>query len=263
MLNIREYVKVQSLEEAYELNQKRTNKVIGGMLWMKMGSRNIQKAIDLSGLGLDKIEETEEEFRIGCMTTLRDLELHPGLEAYTGGAMKESLRHIVGVQFRNLATVGGSIFGRFGFSDVLTLFLGLDTDVELYKGGIVSMADFVSMKMDNDILIRVIVKKRACQIAYMAVRNQSTDFPVLTCCVSKLEGKYRAVIGARPKRAKLVSDENGIMANGVTKEVAAAFASYVAEQVPTDSNLRGSSTYRTHLIHVLTERCVAQLYNQQ
>ena len=263
MLNIREYVKVQSLEEAYELNQKRTNKVIGGMLWMKMGSRNIQKAIDLSGLGLDKIEETEEEFRIGCMTTLRDLELHPGLEAYTGGAMKESLRHIVGVQFRNLATVGGSIFGRFGFSDVLTLFLGLDTDVELYKGGIVSMADFVSMKMDNDILIRVIVKKRACQIAYMAVRNQSTDFPVLTCCVSKLEGKYRAVIGARPKRAKLVSDENGIMANGVTKEVAAAFASYVAEQVPTDSNLRGSSTYRTHLIHVLTERCVAQLENQQ
>ena len=263
MLNIREYVKVQSLEEAYELNQKRTNKVIGGMLWMKMGSRNIQKAIDLSGLGLDKVEETEEEFRIGCMTTLRDLELHPGLEAYTGGAMKESLRHIVGVQFRNLATVGGSIFGRFGFSDVLTLFLGLDTDVELYKGGIVSMADFVSMKMDNDILIRVIVKKRACQIAYMAVRNQSTDFPVLTCCVSKLEGKYRAVIGARPKRAKLVSDENGIMANGVTKEVAAAFASYVAEQVPTDSNLRGSSTYRTHLIHVLTERCVAQLENQQ
>lgn len=30
--------------------------------------------------------------------------------------------------------------------------------MELYKGGIVSMADFVSMKMDNDILIRVIVK---------------------------------------------------------------------------------------------------------
>lgn len=49
------------------------------------------------------------------MTTLRDLELHPGLEAYTGGAMKESLRHIVGVQFRNLATVGGSFSGALGF----------------------------------------------------------------------------------------------------------------------------------------------------
>ena len=198
MLNIREYVKVQSLEEAYELNQKRTNKVIGGMLWMKMGSRNIQKAIDLSGLGLDKIEETEEEFRIGCMTTLRDLELHPGLEAYTGGAMKESLRHIVGVQFRNLATVGGSIFGRFGFSDVLTLFLGLDTDVELYKGGIVPLSEFAWSKRDNDILVGLIVKKRPVQIVYQSLRLSRTDFPVLASAVVCLDGKWRAVIGARP-----------------------------------------------------------------
>ena len=260
---IREYKKAESLEEAWQLNQKKSNRVLGGMVWLKMGKMQIGTAIDLSGLGLDTIEETEDEFRIGCMVTLRDLELDSGLNGYTDGAVRESVRHIVGVQFRNLATVGGSIYGRYGFSDVLTMFLAMDSYVELYKGGIVSMADFVSMKMDNDILIRVIVKKRACQIAYMAVRNQSTDFPVLTCCVSKLDGTYRAVIGARPKRAKLVSDENGIMANGVTKEVAAAFASYVAEQVPTDSNLRGSSNYRTHLIHVLTERCVAQLYNQQ
>ena len=260
---IREYKRAESLEEAWQLNQKKSNRVLGGMVWLKMGKMQIGTAIDLSGLGLDTIEETGEEFRIGCMVTLRDLELDPGLNSYTDGAARESVRHIVGGQFRNLATVGGSIYGRYGFSDVLTMFLTMDSYVELYKGGIVSMADFVSMKMDNDILIRVIVKKRACQIAYMAVRNQSTDFPVLTCCVSKLEGKYRAVIGARPKRAKLVSDENGIMANGVTKEVAAAFASYVAEQVPTDSNLRGSSNYRTHLIHVLTERCVAQIYNQQ
>ena len=260
---IREYKRAESLEEAWQLNQKKSNRVLGGMVWLKMGKMQIGTAIDLSSLGLDTIEETGEEFRIGCMVTLRDLELDPGLNSYTDGAARESVRHIVGVQFRNLATVGGSIYGRYGFSDVLTMFLTMDSYVELYKGGIVSMADFVSMKMDNDILIRVIVKKRACQIAYMAVRNQSTDFPVLTCCVSKLDGTYRAVIGARPKRAKLVSDENGIMANGVTKEVAAAFASYVAEQVPTDSNLRGSSTYRTHLIHVLTERCVAQLYNQQ
>ena len=66
------------------------------------------------------------------MTSLRDLELHKGLDAMTGGAVRESLRHIVGVQFRNLATVGGSIFGRFGFSDVLTMFLALDSWVELY-----------------------------------------------------------------------------------------------------------------------------------
>ena len=34
-----------------------------------------------------------------------------------------------------MSTVGGSIWGRYGFSDVLTLFLAMDTWVELYKGG--------------------------------------------------------------------------------------------------------------------------------
>ena len=114
MLKIKEYRKVKDLEEAYELNQKKSACVLGGMVWLKMGNRMVSTAIDLSGLGLDTIEETEEEFRIGAMTSLRALETHQGLAAYTNGAMKESLRHIVGVQFRNCATVGGSIFGRFG-----------------------------------------------------------------------------------------------------------------------------------------------------
>ena len=65
-----------------------------------------------------------------------------GLSHYTEGAVKDAFRHIVGVQFRNLATVGGSLFGRFGFSDVLTLLLALDCDVELYKGGIMSIQEF-------------------------------------------------------------------------------------------------------------------------
>ena len=75
MLTIREYVKAESLAEAYELNQKRSNRVIGGMLWLRLGSGNVNKAIDLSGLGLEGIEENEEEFSIGAMTTLRQLEL--------------------------------------------------------------------------------------------------------------------------------------------------------------------------------------------
>ena len=61
MLKIKEIVRPQSLEEAYELNQKRTNRILGGMLWMRMSNIQIQKAIDLSGLGLNEVEETEEE----------------------------------------------------------------------------------------------------------------------------------------------------------------------------------------------------------
>ena len=80
MIKIREYVKVKDLEEAYQLNQKKSSCVLGGMIWLKMGSRNVGTAIDLSGLGLDSIEEDQEEFRIGAMVTLRELETPNGLE---------------------------------------------------------------------------------------------------------------------------------------------------------------------------------------
>ena len=115
MLSFNQYVRAQSLEEAYTLCQKKSNVVLGGMLWLKMQKKNAGTAIDLCDLGLDQIEESEEEYRIGAMVSLRTLENHAGLNALTQGAMAEAVKHIVGVQFRNLATAGGSIYGRFGF----------------------------------------------------------------------------------------------------------------------------------------------------
>ena len=248
MITIQKYVRAQSLEEAWQLNQNKRNRILGGMLWLRLGKGTVGTAIDLCDLGLDTIEETEEQFSIGAMATLRDIEMHAGLNAYTSGAIANSVKDIVGVQFRNMATVGGSIWGRFGFSDVLTVFLALDSYVELYKGGIVPLEEFAKMKKDNDILVRLIVKKTPCKVVYSAMRNQRTDFPVLACAVSQMNGEYRASIGARPGRAMLVRRDN-----------AEGFAAFVAENTPTEGNLRGSAAYRTHLTRVLVERSMNEL----
>ena len=253
MITIQKYVRAQSLEEAWQLNQSKRNRIVGGMLWLRLGRGSVGTAIDLSCLGLDKIEETEEEFSIGAMATLRQLEQHGGLNAYTNGAVKTAVKDIVGVQFRNMATVGGSIWGRFGFSDVLTVFLAMDCCVELYKGGIIPLEQFANMKKDNDILVRLIVKKTPGKVVYTAMRNQRTDFPVLTCALSNIGGETKAVIGARPAKAMVIRDENGLMPDGK------AFAAYVAQNAPTDSNIRGSAAYRTHLVRVLVERAAKEL----
>lgn len=252
MVTIDKYVRVQSLEEAYELNQAKTSKIIGGMLWIKSGNGKIKTAIDICDLGLDKIEEDDTQFSIGAMVTLRNLELSESLNNFTSDAIKNAVKDIVGVQFRNMATIGGSIWGRYGFSDVLTVFLALDSYVELYKGGIVPLDEFVNMKRDNDIIVRIIVKKTPVKVIYSSMRIQRTDFPVLTCATSLLNGTYRAVIGARPAKARLVVD-NGILSE-VSESKIKEFADFVASNVPTGSNLRGSSEYRQHLIKVLTER---------
>ena len=67
MMTIREYARPATLEEAWQLNQKKPNRVLGGMLWLKMEKINVGTAIDLSALGLDTIEETDTEIIIGAV----------------------------------------------------------------------------------------------------------------------------------------------------------------------------------------------------
>ena len=254
MMTIREYTRAESLEEAWQLNQKKPNRILGGMIWLKMETINVGTAIDLSGLGLDTIEENEEVFSIGAMVTLRQLEQHPGLAAYTHGAMREAVRHIVGVQLRNLATVGGSIYSRFGFSDVLTLFLAMDCSVELYKGGIVPLREYAERPYDRDIVVRLLVRKEAADYCYQSVRNSQTDIPVLTCAAARLQdGSYRFAVGARPLKAVLYEEPAA---------PAQQLAETIQQQVVTGSNMRGSAEYRRHLTGVLVRRAAEELENR-
>lgn len=274
MFYYNQYVRAQSLDEAYELYQKKPNFVLGGMLWLKMKNKTLGTAIDLCDLGLDQIYEDENEFRIGAYATLRQIETHEALNAYTHGAIAESVRHIVGVQFRNVATVGGSIWGRFGFSDVMTIFRALGAKVQLHKAGIMDLDEFAALpRTTRDVLVSVIVPKNAKGVVYLSQRNQSTDFPVLTCAVANRSGRYVAVIGASPYMAEPVWDEDGILdgiADAKTDSNAALtdnsennakidkFAEYVAEHIRFGSNIRAGAEYREIICRVLTRRAVTQ-----
>ncbi|WP_077612209.1 FAD binding domain-containing protein [Clostridium sp. Marseille-P2415] len=248
MVRFKNYVKAESLKEAFELNQKKSSIIGGGMMWLKVQNRVRMTLVDLSGLGLDEIEETEEAFSIGAMCTLRQLEKHEGLNAYFNGIFKECTRSIVGVQFRNGATVGGSVFGRFGFSDILTCLLALDTCVELYRGGMVSLEEFCRMKCDRDILVRIRIKKDGRRAAYASQRMSKTDFPVIACCVAKKEGHIYVSVGARPGKAELVVLEDR------KDRLNEAFAQSASEHFRYGTNMRGSADYRKHLAEIYIRR---------
>ena len=48
MVTIQNYIRVKSLEEAYQLNQKKGSCIIGGMLWTKMQNRTFNTYIILN-----------------------------------------------------------------------------------------------------------------------------------------------------------------------------------------------------------------------
>ena len=38
MITIQNYVRARSLEEAWQLNQNKRSRILGGMLWLRLGS---------------------------------------------------------------------------------------------------------------------------------------------------------------------------------------------------------------------------------
>lgn len=246
MAKYQSYVIVQTLEEAYALNQKKSAVIVGGNMWLKMCGLKKQTAIDLSALGLAGIEETEDAFLVGSMTTLRAMETHAALNAAFGGVFAKALAPIVGTQFRNTATVGGSVYARFGFSDVSALLLALDAEVQLFKRGAAKLAEYQQEAWDRDIITHIRIPKGQ-KASVNSVRVSGTDIPTLVCAASAGEKGLRIVLGARPARALVVY------------EGAADAADYeaIAERTAFGSNLRASEAYRRKVAPVLMARAAA------
>lgn len=250
-LQILQYVKPKSLEEAYTLLTKnKNNQIIAGMMWLKMQERSIPTGIDLSDLGLDQIKEDEHGFAIGAMTTLRELELHPGLNALTDGLFQSAFQDIVGVQFRNMATLGGSLFSRFGFSDILSVLLVLDCDVYLYHTGKVNIKDYAQMKYERDILTHIYIHKEQLETLFLCMRKSATDISTLNMAIAKTKDAYRISIGARPKRAMRfdfpLDCDVETMKQSICDDLFA-------------DNMRGSKAYRIALKNAFLEKAMKQL----
>lgn len=274
VFTIRELVQPETLEEAYStLISRKPNTVLGGCAFLKMGSKRIGTAIDLSSpkLGLKGIREDAERFEIGAMTTLREIETYPAFQAFYQGILPQAVRDIIGVQFRNSATVGASVFSRYGFSDLITALLALDAEVELFRGGRMSLQAFLDKPYEKDILIKVRLQKNERKASYQSLRNSVSDYAILNVAVSELQGQWRIVVGARPRRAKLaerasqklseLAGENGALPNNDENALKQLedIAKMAAKELAFGTNMRGSAEYRQAVCPVLVKRALMEV----
>lgn len=257
-MTVKTVVRPGTMEEAYRLAQEKNAAIAGGMMWLRLEKKkSIGCLIDLSDLGLDKIEKTGEGLRIGAYVTLRMLETDPGLNEYSHGALAASMKNIVGVQFRNLATVGGSVAGRFGFSDVICVLAALGAEAEYCRAGRIPVEQLIKEgnAPEHDILTSVLLPKAlplAC--AYQAHRNTAADFPALNCAVAVYPDGITCAVGARPGRAAVLhlpASELSVLHSDAARR---AYAEKTAETLALGSNSRASEDYRRALCAVLVRR---------
>lgn len=261
MFTMLKLVQPDTLEEAYGiLTEKPNNTVLGGCAFLKMGRKRINTGIDLSRLKLDEIREQDDFIEIGAMTSLRDVETHPLLQKYFNGVLSQAVEEIIGVQFRNGVTVGATVYSRYGFSDLLTALLALDTEVELYKAGRMPLSDFLVKPAPKDLLVKLWLKKSKRQAAFLSFRNSASDYPVINAAVSRLDKEWKIAVGARPGRAALAGEASKRLAQEIpTADVIEDAALVTAEELSFGTNARGTGAYRQALCQVLVKRGIMEV----
>ncbi|MCW3490143.1 FAD binding domain-containing protein [Dethiobacter alkaliphilus] len=260
MFTIKEFVRPATIEEAYDtLVAKRNNRIVGGTAFLRLGAKRINTAVDLSALELDYVREEDGYIAIGAMTTFRELEVNPLLVNNFNGIVAKAVSNVIGVQFRNIVTVGASVFSHYGFSDLITALLALDTEVRLYQAGRMSLAEFLQKPREKDILTQVYIPLKPRQAAYQHMRKAASDFPLVNVAVSRLDERWLIAVGARPKKATIAHQACALLAGGADCADLDAVANTVTEELVFGTNARASAEYRQMVCRALVKRAVTEV----
>ena len=257
-MRFEKFVTPQDFATALDILKKDKDSVIlGGTTFLRLSDKKYSTGIDLSGLGLKYVKEVDDQIEIGAYTSLRTIETDPIINKYFGKLIPRSLENLIGVQFRNNATIGGAIFARLGFSEINTALLVLDCKLEFEDNGIIPFNEFISSwKIKKDILKKIIIKKQKGKCTYQMLRNSSSDFPILSVAVSNFNG-LKIAVGTRPTIAQLsVKAAQLINSNNSKIDEASAL---IAEEFKFGDDLRGTGEYRKTIAPVLVKRALLEV----
>ena len=258
MFTLLDLVQPETIDDAYKiLMAKRNNTILGGCAFLRLGSSRISTGIELSKLDLNYITEDQEYIEIGGMTTFRDIETNVTLQEYFNGILPKAVSHIIGVQFRNVVTVGASVYAKYGFSDLITALLAISAEVQLYKGGRMPLAEFLERSYEKDILTRIFIRKSHRKASYQNLRSSASDFPIVNVAVSFLEKEWLIVAGAMPSRAKIAVHASTELSKGnIDVDL---IATQAVEELVFGTNARATAQYRKAVCKVLITRGIREV----
>ncbi|MBU1093719.1 MAG: FAD binding domain-containing protein [Firmicutes bacterium] len=262
-MEIKNYHKARSIDEAYQLlSSNPKNSVIGGGAWMKKSSPTIETLIDLKDLKLDQIIETESLIEIGAMVTLHQLETDQSIIKLGDGFVSQSLSEVLGVGFRNIATIGGSIVGRYAFSDIIPTLLTLPVHLVFYPAKEMTLEAFLNAKGKvDDILTHIVIKKIKGQGFFKKVAQSPLEFAILNVAIFKDDQAYKIAIGSRPSGAILAEEAMAYLNKQkvVNDEVVEQTANIVLETIKFGSNRVASEDYRKALAKAYVKRGIKEV----
>ncbi|MHB0898452.1 MAG: FAD binding domain-containing protein [Spirochaetales bacterium] len=259
-MEIGRYERPKTIEEAYALIVEEHGLPVAGGAWSHLMVKSAPLAVDLSDLEMRYIRDAGDRVEIGAMATARDVELSLPLAAEFGPLFRDATSHLVGVQLRNIITVGGSVAGKYGFSDINTVLLALNAELYFHGGQRIDMGSFLAAPRDKPFLLEKIAVRKGARAAFQSLRVTANDFAILNACAAYREGAWRIAVGARPAAARLGTEAARALGNeGRPSEAAARRAGEAAAaELGFGDDTRGSAIYRRSLCAVLVKRAILE-----
>ncbi len=211
--------------------------------------------------GLAGIEPAAGGLKIGAMTTLRALAASDAVRSlYPALASAATLNG--DAQSRTRATIGGSIAGASGDSDIAAVLiaLGATADVAGPSGSRSAAVESLTPGRD-EVITSITVPAPAANstVVYETQRHPATLTPLVgvAACVSP-SGVSIGLVGATARAVRMAGVEQALKGAPVTDASARAAASSADQGLTVRGDLFGTSTYRSHLVRVLTARAVSR-----
>ena len=229
---------------------------------------NLKKIGGMSGIDYD----TQRGLRIGALTTIYDIESSPLVGQYYP-TLAEACHVVANIRIRNMATIGGNLANGDYQSDPPTALVALDAGVELMgrtgtrqmKLSEFLLGSYETALEPGELLSAIVVPPpdswRGTYVKFTTGSSEERPCAGIAALLRTDQGlcrDLRLVVGAvSPRPVRMQHAEEFARGKEITEAVLQTISTEASRVVEPIDDLRGSASYKRHLVGMLVRRALA------
>ncbi|MCP4624699.1 MAG: xanthine dehydrogenase family protein subunit M [bacterium] len=281
-----DYVRPGNMQDAIAALQANDEPVLlaGGtdlLIGMKTNAVMPKCLIDLKGIpGLDVIEYNNG-FKLGALTTVRDVEVSPLIREKIP-ALSEAAGTLGSIQIRNRATIGGNLCHGSPAADMAAILLAMNCEVKIATGNgarTIGLDQFFTgpnstVLKRNEVLSQIIIPKEIEQFKGIYLKHgprKAMDIGIVNIAIlldadasSGFCNQIMIALGAvAPVPIRTRKAETLLNGNELNPAVIQKAAETAANETTPITDFRASAAYRKDLVKNLVAKGIHQIFRYQ
>lgn len=277
--SLKEYYRPRSVGHMIRLLERfgpRAAVLAGGTQLVADQHPQTEVLLDLSALNLNYVKAQPRQVRLGALTSLQTLTVHPDVRELADGLLLQAAEYATTRPIRNRATVGGTLAVSDPAPELVLVLLLLDAQVVLRspRHCVLDMADFLARRQaylsQPALIVEVIVPTPPLEAgaALTGVRQTRGDRPIVSAAAqieragNSLQTVRLALGGVAPTPIRLREVEALLMGGQLDEAMLDHIEHLVENSVDPPADTRASAEYRRRMAGVTAARALRQAWQQ-